>query len=448
MEHFGIATLLPPGIVLFIAIKYKRPIEALLLGAVSAYFVIGISTHTNAITLAIDSFFNIATDYENVWLIVVCGLFGSLIALLNASKGTIAIARVISGFCKTTKSVLLAAWGLGIAIFIDDYMNIMTISSCLKKLCDRLKIPRAMLAYVINSTGAPVCVLVPFSTWAVFFATSFYDQPAIKNLGYGTAIETYMHAIPFMFYALFALLLVPLVVCGFVPILGKMKSEYTATDHEMKSKEKDVNLTSGKVIDFILPIGFMIGVTIVTGDMFVALIVALVSCVILYLPRKIVSFDEFCDLWIKGFGDLVPTLAIMLFAFYMKQACADINLPIYVLSIASKYVSTKTFPALAFLLVAVLAFITGDNWGVPAICVPIIIPLGAACHANMLLVMGAVVSGGVFCSHACFYSDATVLTATCCEIDSIRHSATQLPYALLSFVLSFVMYILAGFILV
>ena len=178
-----------------------------------------------------------------------------------------------------------------------------------------------------------------------------------------------------------------------------------------------------------------------------SLIVALLVCVFLYLPRKVISIDKFCDLWIKGFGDLVPTLAIMLFAFYMKQACADINLPVFILSYASKYVSTKSFPALAFLLVSALAFITGDNWGVPAICVPIIIPLGAACHANMLLVMGAVVSGGVFCSHACFYSDATVLTATCCEIDNMSHSVTQLPYALLSFALSFVMYILVGFIL-
>lgn len=443
MGNFGIATLLPPGIVLFIAIKYKRPIEALFFGAISAYLVIGISTQTNAITLATDSFFKVATDYDNVWLIMVCGLFGSLIALLNVSKGTIAIARAISRICKTTKSVLLAAWGLGIAIFIDDYMNIMTISSCMKKLCDKLKIPRTMLAYVINSTGAPTCVLVPFSTWAVFFAASFYEQSAIKNLGYGTAMETYMHAIPFMFYALFALLLVPLVICGFIPIMGKMKSEYIASDYVMKQKEREVDLTSGKVIDFILPIGAMIGVTIAIGNLFIALIVALLVCVFLYLPRKVISIDKFCDLWIKGFGDLVPTLAIMLFAFYMKQACADINLPVFILS----YVSTKSFPALAFLLVSALAFITGDNWGVPAICVPIIIPLGAACHANMLLVMGAVVSGGVFCSHACFYSDATVLTATCCEIDNMSHSVTQLPYALLSFALSFVMYILVGFIL-
>ena len=169
-------------------------------------------------------------------------------------------------------------------------------------------------------------MLVPFSTWAVFFAASFYEQSAIKNLGYGTAMETYMHAIPFMFYALFALLLVPLVICGFIPIMGKMKSEYIASDYVTKQKESEEDLTSGKVIDFILPIGAMIGVTVAIGNLFIALIVALLVCVFLYLPRKVISIDKFCDLWIKGFGDLVSTLAIMLFAFLYERACANINL--------------------------------------------------------------------------------------------------------------------------
>lgn len=444
MESYGIATLIPPGLVLFIAIKSKRPIEALMLGSISAYCVIGFFNHQNFVQLAVNSFFKVATDYDNVWLIMVCGLFGSLIALLNSSNGTIAIARTIGSFCKSAKRVLLAAWGLGIAIFIDDYMNIMTISSCMKKICDKLKIPRAMLAYVINSTGAPTCVLVPFSTWAVFFASSFYEQPAIKKLGYGSAMETYLHSIPYMFYAILALIMVPLVICGIIPIVGEMKNEYVNVHSKEMEKCDDSNLNKGKVIDFLLPIATMIGATIIIGDMFVALILAIVVCAVLYLPRKVMALSDFCDLWIKGFGDLVPTLAILLFVFYMKQACADINLPEYVLLYASKYVSTKTFPAIAFLLVAGLAFITGDNWGVPAICVPIIIPLGAACSANMLLVMGAIVSGGVFCSHACFYSDATVLTATCCEIDSVKHSTTQLPYATMSFLISFLLYMIAG----
>ena len=191
----------------------------------------------------------------------------------------------------------------------------------------------------------------------------------------------------------------------------------------------------------------MIVLTIVYDDMFIALIAAILVCLVLYVPRKIITLSEFCELWIKGFGDLIPTLAVLFFAFFMKQACADIALPEYVVGCCLPYVTAQTFPVVAFILVSILAFVTGDSWGVPAICVPIIMPLAGACGANVLLTMGVVVSGGVFCSHACFYSDATVLTATCCEIEVIDHARTQLPYALVGFIASAFLYTLCGFIL-
>ena len=446
--EFGMWSIAPPLLVIIFAIKTKKPIESLLFGCVSAYAIIAFLTEQDFVEITVAAFFKTATDYDNVWLIFVCGLFGSLIALLNASKGTIAIARFIGSFCRSTKSVLMAAWGLGIAIFIDDYMNIMTIIACLKKLCDKKKIPRATLAYVINSTGAPTCVLVPFSTWAMFYASNFYEQESVRELGYNSAMSTYCHIIPYAFYAIIALLLVPLFIFGFLPVLRPLKKEYIRIEKDnLKISEGESVDNGGKIIDFIVPIGLMIFVTIVAEDMFLALIVAIFSCFLLYVPRKVISASEFCDLWVKGFSDLIPTLVVLLFAFFMKQACADIDLPRYVVTTCLPFVSGITFPVMAFVLVSILAFITGDSWGVPAICVPIIIPLGAACGANMLLTMAAVVSGGVFCSHACFYSDATVLTASCCDIDPMLHSKTQMPYAMIAFVLSAVLYAVFGFIM-
>ena len=131
MADFGIWTVVPALFVLIIALKTKLPIESLILGCISTYVIIAISLKENFLILLTDSFFKVATDYDNVWLILVCGLFGSLIALLNESGGTHAIANAIGKICKSAKSVLMSAWGLGILIFIDDYMNIMTISSCM-----------------------------------------------------------------------------------------------------------------------------------------------------------------------------------------------------------------------------------------------------------------------------------------------------------------------------
>ena len=446
MSDFGIWTIVPPIVVIALAIYSKKPIESLLVGCVSAYLIIAIHTGENVITLTRNAFFSVATDYDNVWIIMVCGLFGSLIALLNASNGTLAIARAIGKHCKSDRSVLLSAWGLGMIIFIDDYMNIMTVSSCLKKLCRKKNIPMSALAYVINSTSAPTCVLIPFSTWAIFYASSFFEQEAVKRLGYSSAMSAYCHAIPFMFYAIISISLVMLFAAGIVPAIGGMKEEYENATKAAKINET-VGEEKGTVIDFVTPIIVMIVTTIIMDDMFIALLASILVCFVLYIPRRVVTFSEFCELWIKGFGDLVPTLAVLLFAFFMKQACADIHLPEYVVSRLLPYVSERSFPAVAFALVSVLAFVTGDSWGVPAICVPIIIPLGAACGANILLTMAAIVSGGVFCSHACFYSDATVLTSSCCDIDSMLHAKTQFPYAIIAFLLSFLLYICLGFLM-
>ncbi len=446
MVDYGIWTMLPPISVIILAIWSRKPVESLLIGCLSSYAIIAAFTKQNFIQIASDAFFQVVTDYDNLWIIFVCGLFGSLIALLNESKSTYAMADFISKFCKSAKSVLMSAWALGIAIFIDDYMNVLTISSCMKQTCEKKRIPRAALAYVIDSTSAPTCVLIPFSTWAIFYASSFYEQEAVKSLGFKSAMDAYVHAIPYMLYAVVALIIVLMFIMGIIPKIGAMKKEFAKVEltYDNVFNDKSNEEKSGHLLDFIIPIGVMIVVTILGDDMFLALISSIISCAVLYIPRKIITLDKFCNLWVKGFGDLMPTLAVLLFAFYMKQACADINLPSYVVGKCLPYVTAKSFPVIAFVLVSILSFVTGDSWGVPAICIPIIIPLCAACNANVLLTMGAIVSGGVFCSHACFYSDTTVLTSSCCEIDNMTHARTQIPYAMIAFTISAIIYTILG----
>lgn len=222
--NYGALSIVPAILVIAIAIRSRRTTEALLGGCLASYLIIAIVEKKNLITLMTDSFFSVIMDYDTIWLVIVCGLFGSLVAVISASNGTQAIARMLGRICKTEKSVLLASWLLGIIIFVDDYMNIMTISVCTKQLSDNRKCPREALAYVIDSTGAPVCVLLPFSTWAIFFAGVFYEQSEIVALGYGDAMTTYIHAIPYMFYAIVTVVIVPLFAIGIIPRLGAMKA--------------------------------------------------------------------------------------------------------------------------------------------------------------------------------------------------------------------------------
>lgn len=457
---YGILTLLPAVLVIVTAVKTKRTTEALLIGVIVSYLIICISNGENFVTTITNSFFSVVTDYDTMWLVIVCGLFGSLIALINKAKGTHAIARFLGKICKTEKATLLVAWILGIIIFIDDYMNILTVSACTKKLSDERKSPREALAYIIDSTGAPVCVLLPFSTWAIFFSGVFYEQESVRNLGYGSAIETYIHTIPYMFYAIAAVVIVPLFIFGIVPKIGAMKKAYDRTrltgrvyselSERLNQKAEDsIEAIDFKanIWDFVLPIATMIVVQLVMGDMFIALIASILVCGILYIPRKKMGGGQFCDLWIQGFADLVPSLAIIIAALFMRQASEDLMLSEYVIGIIEPLVSAKLFPMIAFIAVSCLGFITGSNWGIPAVCAPIIIPLGAAIDANLLLVMAAIVCGGTFCSHACFYSDATVLTSSVCGIENMDHVYTQLPYAILALVISCVAFLVAGLIM-
>ena len=296
---YGILTLLPAILVIVTAVKTKRTTEALLIGVIVSYLIICISGGGNFITTVTDSFFSVVTDYDTMWLVVVCGLFGSLIALINKARGTHAFARFLGKICKTEKATLFVAWILGIIIFIDDYMNILTVSACTKKLADKRKAPREALAYIIDSTGAPVCVLLPFSTWAIFFSGVFYEQESIQALEYGSAIQTYIHTIPYMFYAIAAVLIVPLFIFGVVPKLGAMKKAYERTRltgrvyseaserFNQKEEEASESIDSGANIwDFILPIAVMIVVQFVADDMFIALIASILVCGILYIQGK------------------------------------------------------------------------------------------------------------------------------------------------------------------
>lgn len=454
---YGVITLLPAILVIIAAIKSKRTTEALLLGCVSSYLIIAYKSQKNPIPLIVDSFFSVLTDYDTIWLVVVCGLFGSLIAVINAAKGTHAIANFLGKICKTGKSTLFMSWLLGIVIFVDDYMNIMTISACTKKLSDLRKVPREALAYVIDSTGAPVCVLFPFSTWAIFFAGIFYEQQEIVNLGYGSAMGTYIHAIPYMFYAIVAIIIVPLFILGVIPKLGAMKNAYKRVEEtgkvysenssKMNKKVECKSDQESKVVDFLFPILTMLVIQLVLEDMFVAIIVAISIAAILYIPRKKVSGGQFCDLWIQGFADTIPALAIIVAALWMRQSSADLNLPNYVIELVKPLVTPQLYPMITFIVVAILGFITGSNWGIPAVCAPIVIPLGAACGADLLIVIAAIVCGGTFCSHACFYSDATVITSASCGIENMEHVYSQMPYTIISMIIACMLFLVAGLLL-
>lgn len=462
--NYGIISLIPPLVMLVFALKTRKSFEALILGTVTAYVILyGFGFIQPWCEMLLEEI----SSTDNQYILLLCGLFGGFIFLLKEAKGTIGFSNALSRFCKSGRSVLLTSVVMGIAIFVDDYLNIMTIGTCMNDLCDKRKVPRQALAYIIDSTGAPVCALLPFSTWVVFYAGIFFQEQAVIDLGYGSGMNTYLHAIPYMFYPIAALTIVILFAAGIMPKFGPMKKYYAeaqepperiayaqhnvpSVDIAMAGMAADYppkTENQGSLWDFVIPIAFLIGVTIKTGDMLTAIVVALLVCMVLYIPRKKMTFTRYVELFFAGFADILPVLGILLASFMIRDACGRMGLSEYVISLAAPIMSAQALPAVIFVLIAGMTFVTASFWGIEAIAIPIVVPLCTALGGNVLLTLAAVVSGGVFGSHACFYSDATVLSSATCEIDNLSHAASQIPYALLGAVLSAAAYLVCGYLL-
>ena len=434
------------------AVATRRCMECMIVGSmVAAIFVSG----SGFLTTWSESLQNMLA--ENVWVMLVCLLFGGLISLLTDSKGSFGFSKYISKFCNSERKTLMTTFIMGILIFVDDYLNVLSIGACMKKISDKQKLPRESLAYILDSTGAPVCVLLPFSTWAVFYASLFYEQESVQAIsGVTSAMSAYVKAIPFCFYPIVALIVVFLFAMGWMPKMGSMKKAYKRVEetgkvysdasrkynHDEYEGEED-----GNIWNFLIPMGVLVGVAVATGDILVAVIIALVVCFVMYVPRKIISVDGFLSSMIRGFGDMLPTLTMLLVTFVLKDISGQMGMTEYIIQLAEPFLFASIFPAMVFLLGAILAFTTGSDWGMSSIITPIVFPLGAALGANPVLIMAAIISGGTFGSHACFYADATLLASQSSGIENMEHALSQIPYVIIASVISVACFVVAGLVM-
>lgn len=431
------------------AIKTRRCTEFLFLGAVLGVLKLyGVDAPLKFVKILED----VVGSKDNVWLWLVCGLFGSLIALLEESKGTYGFQHIIGRICKTARSTKVCAFILGILIFIDDYLNVLAIGACMKNLFDKRKIPRETLAYILDSTGAPVCVLIPVSTWAVFYSKLFYEEEAIRNQ-FSSGLNAYIKALPYCFYPVVALLIVLLFCLGWFPKLGAMKKAYkrvettgkTYSDASKKYNQYVHTDVDGKVSDFLIPILVLVVIGIGYNEILLGVISAILCCYIMYIPRKILTAEKFLDKIIDGFATMLPVFFLLVAAFSLADVTSELGLTEFLIDKIVPIASKELFPAIAFLLLSVLAFVTGSNWGMSALVIPVFIPMCMRLNANLILTMAAIISGGAFGSHACLFTDATVLSSESAGIDNMEHALTQWPYVFISAVISTILFVIFGF---
>ena len=437
-------------IVIVGAITTRRCTEFLFLGSIIGALVLYKQGFPMAYVEILES---VVGDADNVWLWLVCGLFGSLIALLTVSRGTNGFQKIMQKICTNERRTMLASFILGIVIFVDDYLNVMTVGVCMRGLYDKRKLPRESLAYVLDSTGAPVCVILPVTTWAVFYANLFYQEDLVSSQ-FSSGISAYISAIPFLFYPFIALLFVFLFCMGWMPKLGSMKKAYNrvaetgmvySEDSKKFNMEADENEgKDGNVWDFLIPIIALVAIGIYTGEILLGVLAALVICLVMYVPRKLISMETYFNNMVNGFGTMLSVFFMLVGAFSLATVCGELGLTEYLIGIVEPFLAPAVFPMVAFLLLSVLAFVTGSNWGMSAVVIPILIPMCAALDANVILTMAAIISGGAFGSHACFYTDATVLSSNSARIDNMEHALSQWPYVFIAAAISAVLFLIFG----
>ena len=440
MEDLGVVSILPTLLVFTLAVVTRRPIESLATGALVG---LGILHGSGFISGFADTSLRVLTDEAIAWVILVCGFMGGLIALLIRTGATRAFTEKMTGLVRSEKSALFAAWVLGILMFVDDYLNSLAVGSSMRELTDKYKIPRERLAYVVNSTAAPISVIIPYSTWGAFFGGLLVANEIAPE---GEGLATYIQSIPYMLYAWAAVLLVPVVIAGYIPGLAGMKKAMIRAQTtgqtvppgaaHVEAANKAISQKPGtrpRIALFVAPMTALVLTTLYFDNDFLrGIYVTLGGTTLFVLGMRILALHDAFNTIIDGFKTMIEPLAVLVAAFILKDVNDALGLPTYVVETMQPLLTAELLPAIVFVTMGLVSFTTGSNWGVFVIIIPIVASLANNLGADMTLVIGATLSASTFGSHACFYSDATVLTAQATGCTPLQHALTQIPYALIA----------------
>ena len=464
MVEAGWVSLLPPLIAIVLALITKEVYSSLLAGLFSGtiiYAVFSGGGFVSAIATAFDMMY--AKIADNAYMIIFLGLLWAVVMLVSKSGGSEAYGRWAGKRLKNKRSAALATSLLGILIFIDDGFNCLTVGTVMRPVTDRLRISREKLAYLIDATAAPICIIAPVSSWAVAVASE------VSETG---GFNLFLKTIP---YNLYALLTIAMVL--FLSISGKdfgpmKKAEEAARASEAAAEnEQDEKEKPGRVIDLVLPIlvlivcailgmayvgGFFEGVSFSeaigynpTAGLTLGAFAGLITAALLYLPRKLMKPKEMIETIVSGIGNIVPPMLILILSWSLGGVCRQlIGTGVYI----SGFVSTANLPLgflpfLIFVIAALMSFSMGTSWGTFGMLIPIVTMICSASGAGVYLVpaLGATLAGSVYGDHCSPISDTTILSSTGSSCKHIRHVETQLPYATLVAAVCAVGYLIAGF---
>ena len=386
MIDYGALALVPPVVVIVLAITMRTSFEPLLIGCVVGFIIINFHGGPNFFTGFVDSLMNVIGDPSpggSVWVIMVCGLYGSLIGLMVRSGGTLKFGEWALQRITTKRGALMGTWLLGLGIFLDDYLSALTVGLSMRKITDAFKIPREMLAYIVNTTAPPWSVVVPISTWTIYVG-AILEKSHVAATGQGLA--TYWKMIPFVAYGYVSVLMIPLFIYGILPWFGRMKKATIRAEQTGKLTKGDLNISATldvssmnpakapKLIYFVMPILVLLAATIYFDiDALKGVMIAVVFTFIYYQLIQLGTFKQLSETVFGGFNSMVYALAILMMSYVLKDVNDKMGLTQYVLHSVSPYVNKQFLPLIIFASLSLISVTTGSSWGLYAVAIPLIV---------------------------------------------------------------------------
>lgn len=473
-------SLLPPIVAIGLALITKEVYSSIFIGILTGGIVFAIASGSGFSgmfnTIVKDGLISNLADADNMGILVFLVVLGIIVVLMNKAGGSRAYGEWAVKHIKSRVGANISTFVLGIMIFVDDYFNCLTVGSVMRPVTDKHKISRAKLAYLIDSTAAPVCIIAPISSWAAAVSGT------VKGVN---GIQLFIRTIPYNLYALLTLLMVVFISISDIDY-GPMKvhednarkGDLFTTRNKIYPEDAQPEHSRGKVIDLILPVIILIGMCVLgmlyTGDFFsgkgfvdafaecnacyglaLGSIGALLIIIVYFQLRRVLTFNQCMDSISEGFKQMVPAILILTFAWTLKTITASLEAGEFVSGVVRSATTIEVLlPAILFVVALGLAFATGTSWGTFGILIPIVtevfkedlanVTTSGAIPATVIICTSACLAGAVCGDHCSPISDTTIMASTGAQCDHINHVSTQLPYAMTVAAVSLGGYLLAG----
>ena len=454
--NYGILSLIPVVVLFALIFTTKRMLLSLTVASLAGSILLGGWNFASVWLEQIQAAFMGGTVG---YLFLLLALFGILIRLLDKSGAAIEFANWLSRYANTRRKAMLLTFFLGWIIFVDDYLNNMAVSTAMKRVCDRHRIPRTLFGFLVNCTAAPVCVLIPVSTWAVFYG-GLFEQHGV-TVG-GSGMNAYYAGIPFLFYAWILLIICLLVILGVFPLIGVTRKdnklaleegivcteERSLDGKEIRCDDAEEEASHKKnPFKFLIPMAVIIALTIITNDVMVGCMGAILVTIIIILIGKQMKLTELFDAMFEGVGSMVQICCVIAVAISLVGINNATGMAEYLVEAVSPYLTGAVFPALVFAFCALYTFFAGGFWDGSMIFMPIVVPIAHVLGMNPLIPCMALVCAATAGSTAYVAGDAIMITSRAVDIKPYYQMMGTFPYALISYALTIVAFLITGFVM-